>query len=267
MALRDFMAKNSIHAAVIVMALYACCVSMSVAQSVDGPEDAKGGASIYDRFYLTSLEWPPYTGANLPGGGTSTTRLRALLKSRGIALEVDFRPWQRAVREGTRDSRYSGYFPEYAGPNLKCDLSAAYDNSRVGFAVNSKGQAFGWQSIADLAGYEIGIVDGYINDGGPFDAAVREEALLIQKTQDDLRNLRKLAAGRLNAIVIDQQVLAYLIDRHLPAYKTQIEMHDTLLKHHGLHVCTARTARGRAFRALLDTVIEQPLAPSGGALQ
>src|SRR3990167_6079785 len=63
---------------------------------------------------LASLEWPPYTGAQLPDGGESTATLKAAFAAAGYQLEVDFLPWERALALAKApNSGYAGYFPEY----------------------------------------------------------------------------------------------------------------------------------------------------------
>lgn len=66
-----------------------------------------------ETVYLTSLEWPPYSSAELPNQGASIAVAKAAFAAMGYQLEVEFYPWSRAVALATRDKKYAGYFPEY----------------------------------------------------------------------------------------------------------------------------------------------------------
>lgn len=61
---------------------------------------------------VASLEYPPYAAADLPGGGSSIAKLRKLLQSKNIELQVDYLPWKR-VAAMSRKGKYVGYFPSW----------------------------------------------------------------------------------------------------------------------------------------------------------
>ena len=57
-----------------------------------------------ETIQLTSLEWPPYTGSELPQQGASMAVVEAAFDAMGHDLEVRFLPWQRAVDQADRKS-------------------------------------------------------------------------------------------------------------------------------------------------------------------
>jgi len=200
-------------------------------------------AVAQDTVQLTSLSWPPFTGEELPDGGANTELLRAILAESGLTLEVSFLPWQRAVSQGLDSEEFTGYFPEYFSDELGCLVSPAYDSSVVGFVERVDG-GIDWTSVADLSNYTIGVVDGYVNDGGPFDAAVADGSLTVDGVVDDISNVRKVLAGRLDAAVIDQAVLEFLIETEVPEAATALQFDERILKEHSLHVCLQDTDLG-----------------------
>ena len=85
---------------------------------------------------LTSLEWPPYTGQDLPEQGASIIIAKAAFMAMGYHLTVDFYPWQRAVYKAKEGKDYIGYFPEYYAESIESEFifSEPMGTSPLGFA-------------------------------------------------------------------------------------------------------------------------------------
>lgn len=208
-------------------------------------------AGAQDTVKITSLEWPPYAGTALPNLGTFWDSVTAAFAAGGTTAEVEFYPWQRAVALGLETDGYVGYGPEYFSEDLNCVWSDPIGQSPVGFVQNVDAPIT-WQSVDDLTAYTIGVVAGYVNDGAEFDAQMEAGALDIDAVNDDLTNVRKVAAGRLDAAVIDTNVLGFLTEVSEPGLADKVEMNETLLISHGLHICFADTDAGRAARDRLN---------------
>ncbi|OYQ32388.1 hypothetical protein CHU95_16425 [Niveispirillum lacus] len=211
---------------------------------------------------LSSLDWPPFSGESLPNRGLSTAIVERTLKRAGLALAVEFMPWQRAVNTGLRTPGYAGYFPEYqtAASEAKCLLSTPIGSSPLGFAERV-GAPVSWRSLSDLAGRRIGTVRGYVNTDA-FDRAAADGILTVEPAVDDATNLRKLAAGRLDMAVIDGNVLSHLLatDPDLRSLRTGLRFNDRLLEDKSLHVCFRPDVVGRVLRQRSDEALlaEQP---------
>ena len=162
------------------------------------------------RVHITTLEWPPFTGMGLPEQGAASEILRTALAVSGIALRLEFLPWKRTMEVAQRNPDVSGYFPSYP-----FDIAANFFASPW-LAVSPLGIAFrrdrplNWTSLEDLARYRLGTVVGYGNTDA-FDAAVTAGRLTVETASDDLANIRKLLAGRIDGIVIDRAVLLYFL--------------------------------------------------------
>lgn len=182
----------------LVVALAACVMS--------------GGAAAQDKIAkFTSLDWPPFSGPTLPQQGVFIDLVREALSKQGYKVEVSFLPWKRAVETAHRDQSYAGLLPIYPD-----DLTEGFFGSTVvfesplGFAERTA-QPLTWSTIDDLKGRKLGVVMGYTNTAD-FDAAVKDKRLTADEANDDLSNLRKLLAGRIDAAVIDFYVMDHLID-------------------------------------------------------
>src|SRR5690606_5858445 len=70
------------------------------------------------RLTLTTLEWPPYVGQDLPGGGYVQQVVDAALAQVGWQAKVTSYPWARALKLA-REGRVDGLFPEYYDPQRR----------------------------------------------------------------------------------------------------------------------------------------------------
>ena len=158
---------------------------------------------------LATLEWPPYEGSSLKDQGADVAVIRAALASVGYELKLGIFPWKRAIEYAKNSNEYIGYFTEYYSESVANDfyLSDPIGSSPIGF-VERKDNPIKWDSFDDLAKYEIGVTDGYINTP-ELDNRIASGLIKTQVVSDDLYDIRKVLAGHIVAGVIDQNVLYY----------------------------------------------------------
>lgn len=206
---------------------------------------------------LTSLEWPPYTGKDLPEQGYTTALIRAAFAQQGYALQVDFYPWSRAVLLAKQpDGEYAGYFPEYFAHSVATQFifSDAIGESPLGLAYYD-GQAFDWQTYDDLKHYTIGVVQDYVNTD-VFDRNVADSTQRVEVVSTDWQNLKKLSALHLRAAIIDAHVLRFLLHNKAPIYQA-IRLHPRLLETKNIYVCFGKGVRGLRLIEVLHDGLQQ----------
>lgn len=199
--------------------------------------------SAEERIALATLEWPPYIGSSLPQQGYVANLARQAFGRSEIAVDLHFMPWARVVAM-TKAGKFNGYLPEYFDPSLHRDflLSQPFPGGPLGF-FKRKADPITWKSLDDLLPYRIGVVRGYLNSE-EFD---RRTALHKEAAADDLTNLRKLAAGRLDLVVMDKYVGFYLLRSELADHLAEIEFMHPVLEEKNLYLCIARnSANGQA---------------------
>lgn len=209
---------------------------------------------------LASANWPPFSGPTLDGQGLSTTIVTRALALAGFRAEVEFLPWQRAVGTGLGDEGFAGYFPEYRSAGLeagRCLLSHPIGSSPLGFAERAD-NIIPWHDLTDLTGRRIGTVRGYVNTDA-FDTAAAAGHLSVEPAVDDVTNLRKLAAGRLDMVVIDANVLTYLLKTvpELAPVAAQVHFNARALENKSLHVCFRPGPAGEQLRGLFNQALQQ----------
>lgn len=203
--------------------------------------------------HLYTLEWPPYT-TQSDGHGGSDAVVRAAFAAMGYEVDVHYVPWQRAIAGVRHDPSVDGVFPAYQSDERDsyCHWSHTIGQSPVGFAERSDAP-ISWQTLDDLAPIQLGAVQGFVNTL-EFDARVANGALSVEKTTDDAANLRKLLAGRIQAAVIDRNVMRYMMasDPELRGKAAQLRFNAHLLETKPLFVCFRKDPAGAVLAADMD---------------
>lgn len=206
--------------------------------------------------YLTSLDWPPYSGKSLATGGASIDVAKAAFKAAGYNLVVNFYPWNRAVNLAKdKDSKYAGYFPEYYSESVakEFSLSEPMGTSPLGFAER-KADPKNWETVQDLEKYKVGVIKGYVNDGAEFDAAIAAKKIKTDAVGSDSKNLKKLANGRVDLAIIDTNVMNHLLqtDKSLKGEAAQLQVNKKLLVTNNLHIAFKKTPEGEKLTKIFN---------------
>lgn len=154
---------------------------------------------------LVANFWGPYTENGMPGQGRAAQLVSQLLAEAGYDASIDILPWQRALSMtylGQADGIVAIW--STAERREKILLSESYMSNRISL-LHRKGELAQVKTLADLKGLKIGVGLGY--DYSPeFQAATgfHKDAAV-----DTLANLKKLLAGRVDAIVEDEAIVDY----------------------------------------------------------
>ncbi|MFX1680359.1 transporter substrate-binding domain-containing protein [Mitsuaria sp. CC2] len=167
---------------------------------------------------MVATEFPPYTGSALPGGGVACEITRAALREAGRSMTLTFRPWARALLEFQRGD-HDGVIGAWR--SVERERTMLFPPplgilNQVGFMARADRR----RRIDDLAALRdlrIGVVHGYANPPR-FDAA----NLPVEGAVDDLANLRKLLAGRVDLALIDKGVGTHLLETQLRGFAGQL---------------------------------------------
>ena len=166
-------------------------------------------ATAREVWTIASLEWPPFSGKNLPEGGSGVKALREALNVEGIGLEVEYYPWSRAMHTAKKPG-YAGFFPAWledvhegfkpSGSLFKSPLIIA---QRRDSPLVIKG-------LDSLKGKSIAVVQDYGNTK-EFNDMVASGAIAGNVGVDDLIGLKKLEVKRVQGMIIDINVLKYIL--------------------------------------------------------
>lgn len=208
--------------------------------------------SLAETVKLTSLEWPPYSGQDLPNQGASIAVAKAAFDAMGHTLEVDFFPWSRAVALAKGDDSYVGYFPEYLYESEDFVFSDPMGKGPLGF-VEQSSNPIQWESLDDLKSYQIGVVQDYVNTA-ELDAMIASDEIDASSVTSDAQNVLKVAAGRVDVAVIDSNVLDFLLanDPRVSNVKGKVQMNDKLLVTKDLYIAFKNSPAGQKWKKVFD---------------
>ncbi|MDG5495503.1 hypothetical protein [Niveispirillum sp. BGYR6] len=202
------------------------------------------------------MNWPPFSGY-IPEGGSTAKVIATAFSTQNITLQSLTMPWKRAISLAMEGGRVAGFYPsspaECAGAGGQLSTLSI---GRYQFALAQlEKRPFTWEQPDDLTRLRIGIVDGY--DNGPvIDGLRRQGRLITDAAQNDLLNLRKLQAGRIDAAVVEITqfaVLEPMLNRTTLTGMSQLSLNPRPLGPPALlHVCFNHSPAGQAARQALD---------------
>jgi polar amino acid transport system substrate-binding protein len=218
---------------------------------------AISASAMAENINLASLDWPPYTGETLIKQGISSQVVNAVFEKAGLSAKFKFLPWQRAVDTARSDTAFVGYFPEYEDPSSPCLFSEPIGTGPLGFAEQSA-KPITWNTLNDLKNIKIGVVAGYVNTA-EFDQMVSAGTLKADVATSDELNLLKLANGRFDLAVVDQNVMQYLLQtsQKLKPLASKLQFNSKLLENKTLHVCFTNSPAGKQALAQFNAAVKQ----------
>lgn len=212
-----------------------------------------GSTANAETVHLTSLDWAPYSGKTLENQGVSVVVAQAAFTAMGHELVVDFFPWSRAVKLASESgSQYVGYFPEYLYESSEFTFSAPMGQGPLGL-VEKKSSPISWAKVSDLSKYKLGVVQDYVNTE-ELDALIASKEIKPQVVTSDEINVQKVLGGRIDAAVIDANVLNYMLTHSskLAKDKDQVQMNAKLLMNKDLYIAFRNDAEGKKWQDIYD---------------
>lgn len=210
-------------------------------------------ATASEPLTFVTTEFPPYMSETIQEGGVLIALTRAALRQSEYALDVKFMPWARALIE-VRSGRSHGLIGAWHSHERESYLAfpePLLDNE-IGFFAR-RGKVPKFTTLIELRGMKIGTVRGYADP--PEFLAARLET---EEERDDLTNLRKLSAGRIDLILIDRLVAEYLIDARIPNSRSALQWVSPAVVKTPIYTTFAKTVPGYERRVqMLNAGLEQ----------
>ncbi|WP_087018127.1 substrate-binding periplasmic protein [Thaumasiovibrio subtropicus] len=150
---------------------------------------------------LTAGNYPPYQAENLKHYGVVSRIVVEAFALEGIDVKFHFMSWKRAygyILRGELDG--VGYATKKAERLAHFYYSEpVFQKTRVFFHLKSR--PFDWSSMADLAGYRIGAMQGYAYSD-EFDQADQNGDITTERVLSHAQNMTKLLRGNRLDIVL-----------------------------------------------------------------
>ncbi len=184
-------------------------------------------ATAEEKLRAIACNFEPYYGESMKNQGPVSEITCRAFQAIGYAVDIKFVPWARALLEAEQGDHDVIVGLWYSTERAKwIAFSDVVLENELGF-YKKKGDPIIFTDYAALKAQrtKIGIVRGYVNPEG-FD----EAQMVVEMVKDDILNMRKLAYDRIQLVMIDKQVGAYMVRTHMPNYINSIEWLVTLQK-------------------------------------
>ena len=161
-----------------------------------------------ETWRITSLDWQPYSGSDIPDQGKSIAILKNILAKNNIELIVEFYPWKRAQKLA-EEQDYVGYFPAWPEEVATGFLpSLPVDWSYIG-VLTYTGSNLAWETIDKL--YETNkviTISTYVYPTEIENAMKRFPGNVIT-SPDEVLCAKMLGKKRAQAAITDPDVMLY----------------------------------------------------------
>lgn len=186
-----------------------------------------------ENLRLVTGELPPYATQERTDQGIALDIVRKAFAYAGSTVRYTFKPWTRSLEEA-RAGQWDG--TAYWGKNPTRDVGFLISDNVLTeqwvFLYRQRADgapAFDWETLADLKGQRIAAVQSYTYTPEFWDMQ-KAGSLRVEIGQDDLGNLRRLVAGRVDVAVMERNVACYLMNAHFkPAEVADLRAHPKLL--------------------------------------
>lgn len=166
---------------------------------------------------LATGEWAPFTSEKIDGYGFITEIVTLVLKEMKISPKYEFYKWNRCYSMVKRGDVWAAFPYSYTEERAKEVLySHTVGTSRTVF-FRHKGSdsrikpGIKYEKLEDLKPYKIGGVKGYF-----YEKAFKKAGLNVSYTSDEISALKRLEAGRIDLLPLNELVGWELVKKHFP---------------------------------------------------
>lgn len=203
---------------------------------------------------LSSSDYPPYSGPQLPLEGIITAITNAAFKRAGYQVIIQYRPWARSLQEaksGISDGILSVWYSK------EREAFFAYSQplyiNKIGFYARND-HTVDLMDSTRRKNLRVGVVRGYANP-----PAFEAEQLTTEEATSDEENLLKLAAGRVDLVLVDKGLASYLLNDKLIELRNRLTWLEPSVDTLPLYVAFSKKSPGwqkrlADFNAALETL-------------
>ncbi|MCP4396608.1 MAG: amino acid ABC transporter substrate-binding protein [bacterium] len=176
-----------------------------------------------DKVTLVTGEWTPYSSETLEGYGFIAEIITEVLADVDVTPEYEFHPWTRCYSLVKRGKVWAAFPYSYTEERAADVLfSETVWESTSKFFYYNKERPYPYENLEDLLPYKIAGVKGYF-----YEQSFQDSGLDVSYTSDELSALKRLAAGRVDLMPLNELVGWALIRKHFP---DEVEKFGTLEK-------------------------------------
>lgn len=217
---------------------------------------AAADSSYQETWKITSLEAPPYASSTMANGGDAIALLRDTLAKKSINLEVEYLPWQDAIKKAQLTG-YLGYYPAWPSEMMPGFVaSPTILNSQLA-VITTQSNPQDFENTEQLfSENKVGVVEPYIYPD-VVEKVIQSYAGSIVQTANDEELFHLMQTKQINFAITAPKVLNYFAEQqNLPEPKIVSQFTDFPLV-----IGIRNDAENKAKIALLNDLFaaKQPL--------
>ncbi len=161
---------------------------------------------------LATGEWAPYTSEEMEGHGFITEIITQVFQEMGMEADYQFAPWQRCYSLVLRGKVWAAFPYSYTEERAKeVFFSDTIGESTTKFFYYKTDHGAQYETLEDLKPYKIGGVKGYF-----YEEEFEEAGLDVSYTSNETSSLKKLRAGRIDFMPLNELVGRALVKEEFP---------------------------------------------------
>ncbi|MEZ7197709.1 substrate-binding periplasmic protein [Pseudodesulfovibrio karagichevae] len=216
-------------------------------------------AAFAGKVSISSGEYAPYTGKDLPHGGFVNHVISEAFRESGYEVEIAYYPWARAfelAREGAADAVSYVYITERRGRDYL--FSDPITHERLVVFSKKETKIPEWKSFADFKGFRIGITRDF-SYTDEFWRLADNGVLTYDVANSDYSNFAMLIAKRIDIFFADELVgFTILRERFAPGIADMVKSSERAIADHtGALGFTRKTERGARLRDIFNNGLEK----------
>ena len=189
-------------------------------------------ANAADRLSVVADEWPPFSGASLPGQGISIDVITAVLTRAGYNVDAQIVPWAR-IMNGSRNDEYdvvgSLFYDESIAEYMT--YGDPFYQTSVKF-VQRMGASHDVSSLTALEPYSIAVGDGFLYEEA-FDRADHLNKVVVTTA---LQAVQMVAFDRVDLTLDSEEVVQYALKNGVADLTERVEIMPHILAQHDVHM-------------------------------
>ena len=169
-------------------------------------------AAWADSLPFVTGEWDPYTSESLDEYGFITEIITEVLHEMQVEPRYSFTTWKRCYSQVVRGDVWAAFPYTYTAERAEEVLfSDTVGESTTKFFYYGTEKTYEYSTLEDLLPYSIAGVKGYF-----YEEALKKAGLNVSYTTDELSAFRRLAAGRVDLMPMNELVGWQLIQESFP---------------------------------------------------
>lgn len=208
---------------------------------------------------ISSDPWRPWVLGNegeLAKGGIAVEIARELFKRIDMEVETKIYPYERCIRQmktGERDVLLMAKKTKEREKFMVYTDVAARDPQLLYYSTERK-KAFEWADWKDLKSYKVGIVRGF-NYGG-FGQAAEKHQIKTEVVSNDLQNVKKLIAGRIDLIILNKSTATYFMESN-PEFKGKYKAASKIIAKGEFHFALSKKGNAAVHLSKINAALNK----------